>query len=165
MRCQGERGCALNSNSLRAKARRHEVRRVPLSAIHAATVDAVAVPGRRLVLSRVGRRAVIGWLRLLLRLAGRRLRQGWEAEHGATRVAFGCPRTRSVVLGGGGSRGRCRKRRMVVRRPPGIVVRVVWSMVIRWLRRLGRVLVRWRVKALLHRERRERLIHGSSVYL
>lgn len=39
----------LHSNRLRAEAGSHEVRRVPLRAVHASTVNAVVVPGRRVV--------------------------------------------------------------------------------------------------------------------
>jgi hypothetical protein len=111
----------LDSDGLGTVSRSHEKWRVPLRAIAATTVDAVLVPYRGIVLCVESGRAIIGWL---LRLGSGRLRQGWETEHGATRVPFcGCPRSRcTIVLGGSGPRNWCRRRGVFVGRSPWVVL-------------------------------------------
>jgi len=99
----------LSSDSLRAKARSREVWLVPGRAIGAATVGAVLVPRRRVVLRLVSGWAVVGRLLVVVLRVGW-LRQGREAEHGATRVTFsGSPGSgRTIVLRRGGAGGGCR---------------------------------------------------------
>jgi hypothetical protein len=114
----------LDGDSLRTVAWGHEVGWVPLYAIGASAAETMLVPSRGAVLCVVCRWAVIGLL--LRRLCRGRLRQGWETEHGATRVSFDrTPSSRcAVILGSSGPRGRCRRRRMFACGPPWVVLRI-----------------------------------------
>ena len=145
----------LDGNGLGTITVSHKVRLVTLCAVTATTVLTMLVPGRSAVLVGVGRDAVVG--RLLLRRLGSGLRQGWEAEHGATRVTLGrTPSSRStIVLRSGGSRGGSRRRRVLVGRPPWVVLGVAREIVrrLRGLSRLGGIVVRRRVVGLLHGKR------------
>ena len=150
----------LGGNGLRTEARSHEVRLMPLCTVHAATVGTVLIPGRHVVLRLV--RNVAGRLLVVVLIVGW-LRQGWEAEHGATRVALrGSPGSgRTIVLrrGGAGGGRRCGR---VVRRSPRVVVSVA-TVVVRRHGRLGRGLVCWSMVGLLHGQRWKGLVRARIV--
>lgn len=156
----------LGGNSLRTKTRSHEVGLVPRRAVHAATVGAVLVPSGGVVLRLISWWAVVGCLVVMVVLVMTLLRQGWKAEHGATRVAFsGSPGSgRTIVLRGGGSCGWCRCGR-VVGRSPRVVLRV-GTIVVGRHGSLGGRLVRWGMEGLLHRQRWQRLVRvvGTTVH-